>query len=324
MTMKLRLGVAVLAASLACGSAHATTFTALYAFGDSLSDAGNLTILHGFDPSIPIPPSPPYSPGHFSNGPTWVEDLSVALGLGTLTPSLAGGNDYAFGGATTGSSLPIDLSNQVFSFTASVAHPVKGALYTLDIGANDILNALSNPASLPGVVSAAISAAIAAVTALYTDGARNLLFYDVPQLSLTPDLNSDSALIKTAADTAAQAFNAGVLAGLTTLEGEGLKVYNLDTYDLLGDIVSNPSSFHFGNVTDACVSTACVGGTFDQQNEYLFWDGVHPTAEGHMVTANFAIAALGGVPEPSTWAMMLIGFAGLGFAGYLKRRPRAA
>jgi hypothetical protein len=43
-----------------------------------------------------------------------------------------------------------------------------------------------------------------------------------------------------------------------------------------------------------------------------------------MVTANFAIAALGGVPEPSTWAMMLIGFAGLGFAGYLKRRPRAA
>jgi hypothetical protein len=27
------------------------------------------------------------------------------------------------------------------------------------------------------------------------------------------------------------------------------------------------------------------------------------------------------VPEPSTWAMMLLGFAGLGFAGY--RRARA-
>ena len=73
------------------------------------------------------------------------------------------------------------------------------------------------------------------------------------------------------------------------------------------------------------MSTACVGGTFDQQNEYLFWDGVHPTAEGHMITANFAVAALGGVPEPSTWAMMLIGFAGLGFAGYVKtRRARGA
>jgi hypothetical protein len=28
----------------------------------------------------------------------------------------------------------------------------------------------------------------------------------------------------------------------------------------------------------------------------------------------------GGVPEPSTWAMMLIGFAGLGFAAYRRRK----
>jgi PEP-CTERM motif len=28
----------------------------------------------------------------------------------------------------------------------------------------------------------------------------------------------------------------------------------------------------------------------------------------------------GGIPEPSTWGMMLLGFAGLGFAGYLKSR----
>jgi hypothetical protein len=27
-------------------------------------------------------------------------------------------------------------------------------------------------------------------------------------------------------------------------------------------------------------------------------------------------------PEPSTWAMMILGFAGLGFAGY--RKPRKA
>ena len=29
---------------------------------------------------------------------------------------------------------------------------------------------------------------------------------------------------------------------------------------------------------------------------------------------------LSAVPEPSTWAMMLLGFAGLGFAGYRKAR----
>jgi hypothetical protein len=40
-------------------------------------------------------------------------------------------------------------------------------------------------------------------------------------------------------------------------------------------------------------------------------------------SASFAsFQATGGVPEPSTWAMMLLGFAGLGFVGY-SRTPRA-
>jgi len=32
------------------------------------------------------------------------------------------------------------------------------------------------------------------------------------------------------------------------------------------------------------------------------------------------VALTVGTPEPSTWAMMLIGFAGLGFAGYRASR----
>ena len=38
------------------------------------------------------------------------------------------------------------------------------------------------------------------------------------------------------------------------------------------------------------------------------------------VTLNGAYAT----PEPSTWAMMLLGFAGLGFAGYRKVKGAAA
>jgi PEP-CTERM motif len=33
----------------------------------------------------------------------------------------------------------------------------------------------------------------------------------------------------------------------------------------------------------------------------------------------FDLAVGGAVPEPSTWAMMLVGFAGLGFVGYRRR-----
>jgi hypothetical protein len=35
-------------------------------------------------------------------------------------------------------------------------------------------------------------------------------------------------------------------------------------------------------------------------------------------------SSIGSVPEPSTWAMMLLGFAGLGFAGYRSTRRTAA
>ncbi len=38
----------------------------------------------------------------------------------------------------------------------------------------------------------------------------------------------------------------------------------------------------------------------------------------------FDLAVGGAVPEPSTWAMMLVGFAGLGFAGYRSTQRRAA
>jgi len=46
----------------------------------------------------------------------------------------------------------------------------------------------------------------------------------------------------------------------------------------------------------------------------------------HLTLEDPDISVLGGVvPEPSTWAMMLLGFAGLGYAGYRRtREPRAA
>jgi hypothetical protein len=41
-----------------------------------------------------------------------------------------------------------------------------------------------------------------------------------------------------------------------------------------------------------------------------------------LLTVDFAVG--GTVPEPSTWAMLLLGFAGLGFVGYRKARLTSA
>jgi phospholipase/lecithinase/hemolysin len=205
--------------------------------------------------------------------------------------------------------------------------PVPDALYTLDIGGNDIANgliALSKGAITHGdlnkVLSKAVANTIAGITDLYDDGARDLLLYNVPKPSLTPALNTSPAAVKTLADTLAQGFNGAVLSGLTSLGG--LKVFVLDSYGMIDDIVSNPGVFPFSNVTDSCVATpSCVGGTLAEQNEFLFWDDAHPTAAAHLLTADLAQALV--APEPSTWAMMLLGFAGLGFVGYRAARKTA-
>ena len=70
------------------------TPSALFVFGDSLSDNGN-----GY-PIANYPISPPNAQ-RWSNGPVAVDYLAAKLGL-ALTPSTQGGTNYAYGGAATG------------------------------------------------------------------------------------------------------------------------------------------------------------------------------------------------------------------------------
>jgi phospholipase/lecithinase/hemolysin len=67
--------------------ANATSFSQVVAFGDSLSDNGNLL-------GLVAVPAPPYANGRFSNGIVAVEVL--AAGLSTTL------DDRAYGGATSG------------------------------------------------------------------------------------------------------------------------------------------------------------------------------------------------------------------------------
>jgi len=159
--------------------------------------------------------------------------------------------------------------------------------------------------------------------------ARSLLFYEVPNLGLTPRF--DGTTLQMNASDLATSFNAAVLEGLARFKSDGLKVFTLDTYDLLGEIKADPSKFGFANVTNPCWTgnftdpnsgTLCSPNPSDQ-DQFLFWDEVHPTEAGHLLAAEFAVDALAAVPEVSTWAMMLVGFAGLGFAGYRRSRKRA-
>ena len=342
MNKKLGLAAFVVSLGVACTPA-AAAYTSIFAFGDSLSDAGNLFAEDGGQG-----PVPPYVDGHFSNGPTWVEDLSQMLGLGPMKPFLTSndGTNYAFGGAQTGitdinpfdpsSPIHIDFPDQISAFNLVDPHPVKGALYTLDIGANDIMNALAefvggriSLAEVKTVVTQAETNTIDSVGTLFGLGARSLLFYEVPNLGLTPRF--DGTALQSLASDLAESFNDAVLKGLAPIESSGLKVFTLDTYDLLGEIKDDPSEFGFTNVSGPCWTgnfTDPKSGVLctkipSGQNQFLFWDEVHPTAAGHLLAAEFAVDALTAVPEVSTWAMMGIGFAGVGLHAFHRSRKCA-
>ena len=156
-------------------------YTAIYSFGDSLSDAGDAYLLtsstegHALGLS-PEPVSPPYyaetygtlTADVFSNGPVWVQDLAASLGLPTPAPGevgdntefgyvpivagAAGGTDFAIGGSVTGpsgentgaQSTLTDLASQITNFSEEIPKPSPTALYTVWSGSNDLINLLTD------------------------------------------------------------------------------------------------------------------------------------------------------------------------------------
>jgi phospholipase/lecithinase/hemolysin len=316
-------------ALIGVSAAQAANFSAEYVFGDSLSDVGNVYIAEGG-----TEPASPYVNGQFSNGPVWVQDLAARLGLPALTPSLAGGTDYAFGGATTGSSytnspLVPNLEQQVGLFFSTHASAPSNALYTFSIGANDLFAILQG--STGGLTPAQAAAAAAQVVAseagdLEAAGAKDLVLFDVPDLGVTPQITVLGSSASAAATALSAYFDQQVLLDLAPVEAAGLTVFDLDTYALIDEAAQDPSAFGFSNVADPCwtggFTGSVTGGSLCStlpavQDTYLFWDDVHPTAAGHLLVADAALRAMGlPVPEPSIWAMMALGFVSLGFAGY--------
>src|ERR1700729_4664744 len=165
MTSKTGLTLMALAMGGFSLSARAGTIDAIYAFGDSLSDVGNI-----YAATSGAQPGAPYVNGQFSNGPVWIQDLAVGLGLAPLTPSLLGGTDYAYGAGETGptsfnTSLPAtDLTGatgQVAQFLAATPTVDANGLYTIWIGSNDLSDILAG--APPSQYAADIAAAVANV-----------------------------------------------------------------------------------------------------------------------------------------------------------------
>ena len=195
-------GITLAAVALASLPAAASPYTSMVVFGDSLSDSGNNAIAIGAQSQTitgnTYIPTYPYAPGTtYSNGPVWASYAASALGV-SAAPSLAGGTNYAFGGATTGpdpSSFPYSLLTQANQYLASTGGTAaSSALYVVAGGGNDARAALSaiaaNPASAPAVIAATAASFVANVLTIVNNlnsaGAQHIIVWDTPNLGLAP------------------------------------------------------------------------------------------------------------------------------------------
>lgn len=317
--------VAVTAFSLSALPASASIYNSLVVFGDSLSDVGNNAVVIGTNAGQTISgntyvPSQPYGSGVYSNGPVWASNAASQLGV-TLQPSLLGGTGYAYGGATTGpagNGFPFSLLTQANQYLATNTVSAN-ALYVIAGGGNDARAALGAIAACPacaGPTVAATAAQYAAnvgsiVNALQAAGAQHIIVWNTPNLGLAPAVAAAGA--SGLGTFLAASMNTALAAQLTGESG----VTTFDIFGLGTSIALNPGAFGFTDVTNACGAVVAANC-----NTYAYWDGIHPTAAAHAVIAD-AFLVVAGVPEPSTWVMMFVGFACVGFMAY-RRRPQPA
>ncbi|ESQ83906.1 hypothetical protein AEAC466_11295 [Asticcacaulis sp. AC466] len=294
--MKKTLTLALLASMVSAApfAAHAQSYTRLVSFGDSLSDNGNLYTATGNPP-------PPYNK-RFTNDLVWNEYLAGS-GQGFFTPPATintGNVYYGWGGARSdsaaNSSGPIPgTPTQIGAFLSRGGTFGANDVVAMWAGANDIFQALptaaANPATastyMTGIAATAAGNVATQVGQLSTAGAKTIVVMNLPDLGSTPNFNVDPSTSALTSLTSG-VFNTALDAGLKTQAAShtGTNIIEVDIKSAFTAIVANPSAFGFSNVTQACINvTACVTGSQDTRNTYLFWDGVHPTAGGHRVVA---------------------------------------
>ena len=327
-------GFAALAAAPVAAQT-ALPFTAVYVFGDSLSDGGNNNLQFGgltgpaptsatFIPALPYPAAAGNRPT-YSNGPVWFNSFAAGLGLGTFaSPSLVGGGNYAYGGARMaidGTGAPPFIPAP---FPASVRTQLNGhlsttpvsasALYVIAGGGNDVRDvaeaAAANPANIVALTTAGATAYATAaaqmVGTLRAAGANNIVVWNVPNVGLSPAALAGGPAAAGAASFISGAFNSALG---TALAGSGAQIFDL--YGLVGSYVANPAAFGFTNVTQACG----FAGNGCNAASALFWDGIHPTAYAQTLVAGAMLTA---VPEAGTVWMFMAGLLAVGVM--LKRR----
>ncbi|KAI4724250.1 hypothetical protein E4T49_08031 [Aureobasidium sp. EXF-10728] len=242
-----------------------------------------------------------------SNGPNWIDYLTT-----TYNKSFIETVNLAFGGATVDSTLvapylPTVLSvkqqvqDEYLPLYASHFSPVPwtsdDTLFTIFIGINDIGNSYATQnASLHPTIFAELSSL---VDSLYTSGARNFLFLNVPPVDKSPLTQSAGSAAQSLEAAAIADWNTRLSSLSTSLTRNHTDAtsFVFDTNKLFSRVIEHPCAYPqtcaYQNTTAFC--EAYQNGTpsptsFDPAcgvsvDRYLWLNSLHPTFRLHDAVA---------------------------------------
>lgn len=275
-------------------------FENVVVFGASLDDTGNACNVA----PTSCPPFP-YANARFSNGPLWVEQMATTLDA-RVAPARGGGTNYAFAGARTG---------PIAGITQGTPNMIQQADLYLELGSkefrdltlyvvnaatvgNDINDALTlgrtNPQAPAAVIAGAVTNIATIIGKLYAGGARHVLLLNSTDIGRTPQVSALGPVVAATATALSTQFNTALASQLGAIRtaSPGLTIYTVDLGALTAQVMANPSSFGFTNVTAACVSLS-PPSLCSTPASFFYWDSFHPTEATGRIVAQRALTALG-------------------------------
>ncbi|KAK4750749.1 hypothetical protein SAY87_004231 [Trapa incisa] len=189
----------------------------------------------------------------------------------------------------------------------------KGSLYVVALGSNDFINNFLMPVEKDswtytdqGFVTYLVQTLQDQLTLLHSLGARRMLVFGLGPMGCIPlqRVLSTTGECRVRTNNLALSFNQAtskMIGDLSTTLPNATIQYG-DAYDVVNDLINNPSKYGFSNSDSPCCSLGrirpaltCIPASrlCKDRSQYVFWDEYHPSDSANELIANELIRKMG-------------------------------